>query len=109
MRNILLLSAAFALMLSAQGNAPKNLQVLKPADIRASMGAATAGLGVTCVECHVAGDNSLDDKPAKLVARKMFAMTAEINSKFPDGKAHVSCYTCHRGQKEPLMAAPAAQ
>jgi hypothetical protein len=109
MRKILLLSAAFALMLSAQGNAPKNLQVLKPADIRASMGAATAGLGVMCTECHTAPDMSTDDKPAKLIARKMFAMTAEINAKFPDGKAHVSCYTCHRGQKEPLMAAPAAQ
>jgi hypothetical protein len=112
MRKILFVFGVFALALSAQapaGGGPKNLQVLKPAEVRASMGAATAGLGVTCAECHTAPDMSTDDKPAKLTARKMFAMTAEINSKFPDGKAHVSCYTCHRGQKEPLMAAPAAQ
>jgi hypothetical protein len=44
----------------------------------------------------------------KLIARKMFAMTQEINNRFPDGKAHVSCYTCQRGQKEPLMAPPPA-
>ena len=86
----------------------KNLKVLKPADIRAAMGMATSGLGVQCSECHVQGDNSLDDKPAKVTARMMFQMTQEINAKFPDGKMHVSCYSCHRGQKEPLMAAPKA-
>lgn len=85
----------------------KNLQVLKPADIRTAMGAAATGLGVQCTECHVA-DRSSDEKPDKLIARKMFAMTEQINAGFPDGKAHVTCYTCHRGQKQPLMAAPAA-
>jgi hypothetical protein len=109
MRKLVFVFPVFALILLAQGNAPKNLQVLKPEQIRTAMGAATQGLGVTCTECHVAGDNSLDDKPAKLIARKMFSMTAQINSGFPDGKAHVTCYTCHRGQKEPLMAPPAAQ
>ncbi len=112
MRKFLLLLAVSAVAIFAQapaGGGPKNLQVLKPAEVRAGMGGAVAGLGVTCVECHVAGDNSLDDKPSKLIARKMFAMTAQINAGFPDGKAHVSCYTCHRGQKQPLMAAPAAQ
>jgi hypothetical protein len=110
MRKVLFALAAFAVILSAQqGAAPKNLQVLKPADIRTAMGDATRGLGVQCTECHTAPDMSTDDKPAKLIARKMFSMTAEINSKFPDGKVHVTCYTCHRGQKEPLTAAPAAQ
>jgi hypothetical protein len=109
MRKLVMLFPALALMLLAQGNAPKNLQVLKPEQVRAAMGAATAGLGVTCAECHAAPDMSSDDKPAKLIARKMFAMTATINSGFPDGKVHVTCYTCHRGQKEPLTAAPAAQ
>jgi hypothetical protein len=109
MRKIVLLFPAFALMLLAQAPGPRNLQVLKPEQVRPAMGAATSGLGVTCAECHAAPDMASDDKPAKLIARKMFAMTAEINSKFPDGKDHVSCYTCHRGQKEPLMAAPKAQ
>lgn len=104
-----LASAIFAAAVFAQapGGGPKNLQVLKPAEVRASMGMATVGLGVKCTECHVE-DRSSDEKPEKLMARKMFAMTAEINAKFPDGKAHVSCYTCHRGEKEPLMAPPAA-
>jgi hypothetical protein len=35
-------------------------------------------------------------------------MVDDINSKFPDGKAHVSCYTCHRGAIEPAMIAPPA-
>ena len=108
MRKILFVSVVSAIAMFGQGNAPKNLQVLKPEEVRAAMGSATAGLGVQCTQCHVA-DRSSDELPAKLIARKMFAMTAEINAKFPDGKAHVSCYTCHRGQKEPLMAPPAAQ
>jgi hypothetical protein len=36
-------------------------------------------------------------------------MAGDINSRFNDGKAHVSCYTCHRGDTEPKMAPPAAQ
>jgi hypothetical protein len=31
-----------------------------------------------------------------------------VNANFPDGKMHVSCYTCHRGEAEPKTA-PAAQ
>jgi hypothetical protein len=40
----------------------------------------------------------------------MISMTREINGKFPDGKEHVTCYTCHRGDHEPKMKpdAPAA-
>jgi hypothetical protein len=37
----------------------------------------------------------------------MFGMVKDINAKFTDGKAHVTCYTCHRGQTMPLMAPPA--
>jgi hypothetical protein len=37
----------------------------------------------------------------------MFAMVKDINAKFPDGKAHVTCYTCHRGAEMPLTAPPA--
>jgi hypothetical protein len=39
----------------------------------------------------------------------MIELVRSINPKFPDGKEHVSCYTCHRGAQEPLMAPPAAQ
>ena len=108
-RQLLFIFTSSGISLLAQGAAatPKNLQILKPEEIRTAMGAATVGLGVQCTECHVT-DRSSDEKPTKLIARKMFAMTQEINNRFPDGKAHVSCYTCHRGQKEPLMAPPPA-
>ena len=34
-------------------------------------------------------------------------MVGDINKNFPDGKEHVSCYTCHRGAEMPLTAPPA--
>jgi len=89
--------------------APKNLKVLSPDDLRAgAMRQATQGLGVHCDYCHVQGDNASDDNPKKLIARQMFKMTKDINANFPDGKQHVTCYTCHRGTAMPLTAPPAA-
>jgi hypothetical protein len=44
----------------------------------------------------------------KVTARTMFAMVKDINGKFVDGKAHVTCYSCHRGVLEPLTAPPPA-
>jgi len=86
-----------------------NLKVLPDdANLIPSMRAAAAGLGVMCDYCH-AQDRASDEKPTKLMARNMFAMTKEINAKFPDGKVHVTCYTCHRGTTMPLTAPPAAQ
>jgi Photosynthetic reaction centre cytochrome C subunit len=114
MRKLLFVFAIGSMILSAQppagkGAPHKNLQVLSEADMSAgAMRQATAGLGVMCTFCHV-DDRSSDEKPTKLMARKMFAMTKEINAKFPDGKVHVTCYTCHRGAEEPLTAPPAAQ
>jgi len=91
-----------------QGAAPKNLRVLKAEDLRPAMRKATQGLGVRCDACHVAGDFASDDNPKKAIARHMFEMTRDINARFPDGKEHVTCYTCHRGATEPLMAPPAS-
>jgi Photosynthetic reaction centre cytochrome C subunit len=88
---------------------PKNLQVLKiPAsEIMSTMRGFNVGLGVKCDFCHVPREWDKDDKPHKAIARKMITMTEEINGKFPDGKAHVTCYTCHRGEHEPKTAPPA--
>jgi hypothetical protein len=110
------LALVLSLTLSAQEKKkgapgpPKNLKVL-PADvdIRATMGGFRTALGVMCTYCHVQGDFASDENPKKNIARAMIRMVNDINSKFPDGKAHVSCYTCHRGQEEPLMTPPAAQ
>ena len=117
MRKLFFLLAISALVLSAQRGGrgggpaapPKNLKVLTPEEITAgAMRNAASGLGVMCSYCHV-DDRSSDEKPQKLTARIMFEMVKDINAKFPDGKAHVTCYTCHRGAPEPLMAPPAAQ
>ena len=87
---------------------PKNLKLLQPANARQAMQAFRAALGVQCVYCHVQGDFASDDNPNKNVARMMITMARQINMNFPDGKQHVTCYTCHRGAEEPLTEAPAA-
>ena len=88
----------------------KNLKVLKvpPADIRATMQSFRAGLGVQCEFCHVKGDFASDENPKKDIARKMIVLAQDVNAKFPDGKEHVTCYTCHRGAQEPLTSPPTA-
>jgi hypothetical protein len=87
--------------------APTNLKVLKVKtgqEVGQVMRTFTAGLGVQCVYCHVQGNFANDENPKKETARHMIRMTQEINAKFPDGKMHVSCYTCHRGEAEPKTA-----
>ena len=118
MRKLLFVFTASVLALSAQqgggrgagGGAPhQNLKVLPDdANLIPAMRAAAAGLGVMCDYCHVQNRAS-DEKQTKLTARMMFEMVKDINGKFTDGKAHVTCYTCHRGQTMPLTAPPAAQ
>jgi photosynthetic reaction center cytochrome c subunit len=86
----------------------KNLKVLKDADVRPVMGAMLGALGQKCDFCHARGDFASDEKHEKVVALKMIQLVNEINAKFPDGKVHVSCYTCHRGKTEPDMVPPPA-
>jgi len=88
--------------------APKNLKLLDAAELMPTMHAFRVALGVKCDFCHVEGDFASDDKPHKEIARKMILLARDVNSKFPDGKMHVTCYTCHRGAEEPLTAPPAA-
>jgi hypothetical protein len=85
----------------------KNLQLLKPEEIHDAMRAFRVALGVECGFCHVQGDFASDDKHHKIVARKMIELARATNAQFPDGKEHVTCYTCHRGAEHPLTA-PAA-
>ena len=92
--------------------APKNLKILTgetPEQLRTTMRAFTTALGVQCAYCHVQGDFASDDNPKKETARNMLKLAGEVNSKFPDGKRHVTCYTCHRGATEPATEPPAAQ
>jgi|SRR5215471_19773774 len=92
-----------------KGFTPKNLKILQPGpELGQTMRAFTVALGQRCDFCHVQGDNSLDDKPQKLTARKMLEMTSHINEGFADGKVHVTCYTCHRGKNMPETTPPPA-
>lgn len=92
------------------GMVHKNLKVLPDGpSIGPTMRSYVVALGAqNCSFCHVQGDYSKDDNPKKEVARNMIKMVSEINAKFPDGKEHVTCYTCHAGKEHPLTA-PAAQ
>jgi hypothetical protein len=86
---------------------PSNLKVLKVTtgpEVIQIMRTYTAGLGVKCDHCHVQGNFASDDNPKKEIARHMITMAANINTNFLDGKVHVTCYTCHRGEVEPKMA-----
>lgn len=82
----------------------KNIQVLK--DIPASqllpgMRYMTTALGVECNYCHVNPWQS-DQKETKQTARRMMTMLFAINKNNFDGRAEVSCYTCHQGNHEPI-------
>ena len=108
---------------------PKNLKVL-PKDIEgerlmAVMRGFGQALGVRCVYCHVAGANerdlntydfASDEKDHKNDAREMLKFTDELNKKFPEGvgeedhhepgELRVTCWTCHRGDKQPQTKRP---
>jgi hypothetical protein len=73
-------------------------------------------LGVKCGFCHAPRkdnpqklDFASDENKHKEIARDMMRMTAKINKKYFKGHEtlSVTCYTCHRGNKEP-EAAPLA-
>jgi hypothetical protein len=83
----------------------KNIQALKgiPADqVIPSMQFIAASLGVECEYCHVADANEKDDKKPKVTARKMINMMMAINKDNFEGHREVTCFSCHRGSKDPV-------
>jgi hypothetical protein len=87
----------------------KNIQALQgtPADqVFPAMQFMAASLGVECEFCHVEGKFDADDKPAKKTARKMIAMTLAINKDSFNSRKEVTCYTCHRGNNDPMGTPP---
>ncbi len=83
----------------------KNIQTLKgiPADqVVPSMQFIGASLGVECEYCHVHGAMEKDDKKPKVTARKMIAMMMAINKDNFEGRREVTCFSCHRGTKDPV-------
>jgi photosynthetic reaction center cytochrome c subunit len=83
----------------------KNIQALKgiPADqVVPSMQFISASLGVECEYCHVHGAMEKDDKKPKVTARKMIAMMMAINKDNFEDRRDVTCFSCHRGTKDPV-------
>jgi photosynthetic reaction center cytochrome c subunit len=90
------------------GRAPhKNLKIIKDEEVGPMMRAFTLSLGVRCDYCHIQGNFASDENPKKETARMMITMAHDVNARFPDGKVHVSCYTCHRGKTMPETEIPA--
>ncbi|MBZ5520793.1 MAG: c-type cytochrome [Acidobacteriia bacterium] len=83
----------------------KNIQTLKgvPADqIQPAMQFISASLGVECEFCHTRGAFEKDDKKEKQTARKMIEMQMAINKENFKGEREVTCFSCHRGQHDPV-------
>lgn len=121
----------------------QNLKIL-PQDISKNgldsvMDHFTTSLGVKCGFCHVRNTETKkmefpkDDKPEKLIARKMMLLASDINKNYfkeieeemhqNEGSdslkaivdsvgytlQYVTCYTCHRGKEKPVNIPPAKE
>src|ERR1700728_3339651 len=83
----------------------KNIQALKgiPADqLIPAMQFISASFGVESQFCHVEGAFEKDDKKPKQAARKMMEMMFAINKDNFDGHREGTCYSCHRGNIDPV-------
>lgn len=89
----------------------KNVQLLKgiPVDeFLETMGFFAASTGMNCTECHSEKSggnwaNYADDTPLKQKARMMILMVTNLNRGSFGGKRMVTCWTCHRGTRNPRV------
>jgi photosynthetic reaction center cytochrome c subunit len=93
----------------AQEGREKNIKLL--GDVPVSqfipiMNYFAASLGRRCNFCHVNNngqwDYASDAKPEKNTAREMIKMVLELHGKTFTGAGEITCYTCHRGQNNPV-------
>jgi len=97
---------------------PKNLHVLdfeSVRDIKKYMKTIQKNLGVKCTFCHNINDKSIDTEH-KIIAREMMKMQIDLNKSFfaqigdsllkHENTLQISCWTCHRGSKEPQLVRP---
>jgi hypothetical protein len=61
----------------------------------------SAALGVNCNHCHSGYDFAKEGNANKDEARKMIAMTLELNRKYFADKPTITCTTCHQGKTIP--------
>src|SRR5918995_4500766 len=89
----------------------KNIQLFKgiPAsELEPTMAFISGSLGVKCSHCHV-NPFSKDDKPTKLTARRMIQMVFDLNKGNFRGEKAVTCFTCHRGNPQPVSVPEVGQ
>ena len=109
---------SFVTSLGIMQEEPKNLQVLdfeSVRELKKYMKTIGKDLGVKCTFCHDLNDKSIDTKH-KLVAREMMEMQKNLNKQYfamigdsllkLDNALQISCWTCHRGTKEPQLVRP---
>jgi len=83
----------------------KNIQVLKGIasdQLIPAMQFMSSALSVECSFCHVEGHFEKDDKKPKQTARAMIQMMFALNRNSFDGHREVTCYSCHRGARNPV-------
>ena len=102
----------------------KNLKVLPKnisrANLLATMKSFSQSLGVRCTYCHVGEDDkplsamdfASEKKANKAIARDMLRLVNRLNRRdLPSigglSEPRITCYTCHRGSKEPARTPPA--
>jgi len=104
--------------LSFMQDKPNNLQVLdfeSERNLKKYMKSISKDLGVKCKYCHDLNDKSIDTDHKK-IARKMMRMQMDLNKSFfallgdsldvHDDILQISCWTCHRGSKDPQTIKP---
>lgn len=88
----------------------KNIQLLKGMPIDTffdAMGMFAASMGNDCTFCHVkeAGfrrEAFAEATPRIQRARQMIVMMQGLNNQFFGGRPRVTCFTCHRGDYQPV-------
>jgi hypothetical protein len=89
---------------------PKNLKVLKfqtIPEVKKYMKGIAKDLGVKCKFCHDLNDKSIDTDH-KRIARSMMRLVEDLNTNFFNWEdaPQITCWTCHRGEKEPQTVRP---
>ena len=101
----------------------RNARVFPPEtggqNLRAAMMNFVTALDVRCSHCHEGSEDvplhernfASDSNPNKEIARNMIRMLRQLNTETLPGIAgltqpRISCYTCHRGAREPATAPP---
>jgi len=108
MKKILSTVIAFSMLaiLSAAGNKPANLLVLKfdsVQETKTAMKVISKDLGVKCKFCHNLDNFADDSNKHKKIARSMMQMTGSLNKDYFswEGAREITCWTCHQGSAEP--------